>query len=199
MASDEGKLFIGGLSFDTNEQNLEQLFSPYGDIAEVVVVKDRETQRSRGFGFITYRRPEDAKDAMRAMNGEVSGGQSSIPPNPQITGIDARAPAGDICRHVPPPHLPTPGLLSYQTCFQQPCTWGAHRQQLGCSKGGWELGKPAAPGPGEKLFQAQSVIPRHPHWAVALNAALLGVRIASPGQQRGCRSVAQAADMIAWS
>lgn len=31
---DEGKLFIGGLSFDTNEQNLEQLFSPYGDIAE---------------------------------------------------------------------------------------------------------------------------------------------------------------------
>lgn len=34
MASDEGKLFIGGLSFDTNEQNLEQLFSPYGDIAE---------------------------------------------------------------------------------------------------------------------------------------------------------------------
>lgn len=37
----------------------------------VVVVKDRETQRSRGFGFITYCRPEDAKDAMRAMNGEV--------------------------------------------------------------------------------------------------------------------------------
>ncbi|KAH1181017.1 hypothetical protein KIL84_001951 [Mauremys mutica] len=75
MASDEGKLFIGGLSFDTNEQNLEQLFSPYGDIAEVVVVKDRETQRSRGFGFITYRRPEDAKDAMRAMNGESVDGR----------------------------------------------------------------------------------------------------------------------------
>lgn len=35
------------------------------------MVKDRETQRSRGFGFITYCRPEDAKDAMRAMNGEV--------------------------------------------------------------------------------------------------------------------------------
>ncbi|CAM2110043.1 unnamed protein product [Caretta caretta] len=75
MASDEGKLFIGGLSFDTNEQNLEQLFSPYGDIAEVVVVKDRDTQRSRGFGFITYRRPEDAKDAMRAMNGESVDGR----------------------------------------------------------------------------------------------------------------------------
>lgn len=40
MASDEGKLFIGGLSFDTNEQNLEQLFSPYGDIAEGENVSD---------------------------------------------------------------------------------------------------------------------------------------------------------------
>ncbi|KAK9404120.1 cold-inducible RNA-binding protein-like [Crotalus adamanteus] len=71
----QGKLFIGGLSFDTNEQNLEQLFSPYGDIAGGVVVKDRETQRSRGFGFITYCHPEDAKDAMRAMNGESVDGQ----------------------------------------------------------------------------------------------------------------------------
>ncbi|XP_038603878.1 cold-inducible RNA-binding protein-like isoform X1 [Tachyglossus aculeatus] len=73
--ADEGKLFIGGLSFDTNEQSLEQLFAPYGEISEVVVVKDRETQRSRGFGFITYRRPEDAKDAMRAMNGESVDGR----------------------------------------------------------------------------------------------------------------------------
>uniref|UniRef100_A0A2K5DGJ2 RRM domain-containing protein n=1 Tax=Aotus nancymaae TaxID=37293 RepID=A0A2K5DGJ2_AOTNA len=50
MASDEGKLFIGGLSFDTNEQLLEQHFLKYGQISEVVVVKDRETQRSWGFG-----------------------------------------------------------------------------------------------------------------------------------------------------
>ena len=40
MASDEGKLFVGGLSFDTNEQSLEQVFSKYGQISEVVVVKD---------------------------------------------------------------------------------------------------------------------------------------------------------------
>lgn len=46
--------------------------SPFPLLSSVVVVKDRETQRSRGFGFITYCRPEDAKDAMRAMNGEVS-------------------------------------------------------------------------------------------------------------------------------
>ncbi|XP_073403296.1 cold-inducible RNA-binding protein B-like isoform X2 [Dendrobates tinctorius] len=75
MSSDEGKLFIGGLSFDTDEQNLEQVFSKYGQVAEVVVVKDRETKRSRGFGFVTFENPEDAKDAMEAMNGKSVDGR----------------------------------------------------------------------------------------------------------------------------
>ncbi|KAG8594530.1 hypothetical protein GDO81_001236 [Engystomops pustulosus] len=74
-SSDEGKLFIGGLSFDTDEQNLEQVFSKYGTVCEVVVVKDRETQRSRGFGFVTFENPEDAKDAMQAMNGKSVDGR----------------------------------------------------------------------------------------------------------------------------
>ncbi|KAG9350618.1 hypothetical protein JZ751_024507 [Albula glossodonta] len=69
--SDEGKLFVGGLSFDTNEQSLEDVFSKYGQITEVVVIKDRESQKSRGFGFITFENPDDAKDAMLAMNGKV--------------------------------------------------------------------------------------------------------------------------------
>ncbi|CAO2641476.1 Cold-inducible RNA-binding protein [Lemmus lemmus] len=75
MASDEGKLFVGGLSFDTNEQALEQVFSKYGQISEVVVVKDRETQRSRGFGFVTFENIDDAKDAMMAMNGKSVDGR----------------------------------------------------------------------------------------------------------------------------
>ncbi|XP_063003221.1 cold-inducible RNA-binding protein isoform X1 [Elgaria multicarinata webbii] len=75
MASDEGKLFVGGLSFDTNEQALELVFSKYGQIAEVVVVKDRETQRSRGFGFVTFENIDDAKDAMMAMNGKSVDGR----------------------------------------------------------------------------------------------------------------------------
>nr|BAB92956.1 cold inducible RNA-binding protein beta [Dryophytes japonicus] len=74
-SSDEGKLFVGGLSFDTEEQNLEQVFGKYGQISEVVVVKDRETQRSRGFGFVTFENPEDAKDAMEAMNGKSVDGR----------------------------------------------------------------------------------------------------------------------------
>uniref|UniRef100_A0A8C6ATI1 Cold-inducible RNA-binding protein n=1 Tax=Monodon monoceros TaxID=40151 RepID=A0A8C6ATI1_MONMO len=85
MASHEGKLFIGGLSFDTNEQSLEQVFSKYGQISEVVVVKDRETQRLRGFGFVTFENINDAKDAMMATNGKseegtaATGGASSSP------------------------------------------------------------------------------------------------------------------------
>ncbi|KAM6963441.1 RNA-binding protein 3-like [Aplochiton taeniatus] len=75
MSSDEGKLFVGGLSFDTNEQSLEDVFSKYGQISEVVVIKDRETQRSRGFGFVTFDNPDEAKDAMLAMNGKSLDGR----------------------------------------------------------------------------------------------------------------------------
>ncbi|XP_017695134.1 PREDICTED: RNA-binding protein 3-like [Lepidothrix coronata] len=75
MAAEEGKLFVGGLNYDTDEQGLEQHFSSFGPIAEVVVVKDRETQRSRGFGFVTFTNPEHASDAMRAMNGECLDGR----------------------------------------------------------------------------------------------------------------------------
>ncbi|XP_041912677.1 cold inducible RNA binding protein b isoform X2 [Alosa pseudoharengus] len=73
--SDEGKLFVGGLSYDTNEQSLEEAFSKYGTISKVDVIRDRETDRSRGFGFVTFENPEDAKDAMFAMNGKSVDGR----------------------------------------------------------------------------------------------------------------------------
>uniref|UniRef100_A0A8I5NA94 RNA-binding protein 3 n=1 Tax=Papio anubis TaxID=9555 RepID=A0A8I5NA94_PAPAN len=75
MSSEEGKLFVGGLNFNTDEQALEDHFSSFGPISEVVVVKDRETQRSRGFGFITFTNPEHASVAMGAMNGESLDGR----------------------------------------------------------------------------------------------------------------------------
>uniref|UniRef100_A0A8C5Y7M0 RRM domain-containing protein n=1 Tax=Microcebus murinus TaxID=30608 RepID=A0A8C5Y7M0_MICMU len=58
MSSEEEKPFVGGLNFNTNEQVLEDHFSSSGPISEAVVVKDRETQRSRGFGFITFTNPD---------------------------------------------------------------------------------------------------------------------------------------------
>ncbi|KAI5138907.1 Rna-Binding Protein 3 [Manis pentadactyla] len=69
------ELFVGGLNFNTDEQALENHFSSFGPITEVVVVKDRETQRSWGFGFITFTNPEHASDAIRAMNGESLDGR----------------------------------------------------------------------------------------------------------------------------
>uniref|UniRef100_A0A8C9CSL6 RNA-binding protein 3 n=1 Tax=Phocoena sinus TaxID=42100 RepID=A0A8C9CSL6_PHOSS len=72
MSSEEGKLSVGGLNLNTDEQALQDHLSSFGPISEVVVVKDRDTQRSWGFGFTN---PEHASDAMRAMNGESLDGR----------------------------------------------------------------------------------------------------------------------------
>ncbi|KAL3041210.1 hypothetical protein OYC64_019420 [Pagothenia borchgrevinki] len=74
--SDEGKLFIGGLSFDTNEESLAAAFSKYGTIEKVDVIRDKETGNSRGFGFVKYDNAEDAKEAMDGMNGTSLDGRS---------------------------------------------------------------------------------------------------------------------------
>ncbi|XP_004713449.2 RNA-binding motif protein, X chromosome [Echinops telfairi] len=63
-----GKLFIGGLNTETNEKALEAVFGKYGRIVEVLLMKDRETNKSRGFAFVTFESPADAKDAARDMN-----------------------------------------------------------------------------------------------------------------------------------
>ncbi|KAJ8270077.1 hypothetical protein GJAV_G00110070 [Gymnothorax javanicus] len=74
--SDEGKLFVGGLNFDTTEESLELAFSKYGNISKIDVIRDRETHRSRGFGFVTFENPDDAKDALEGMNGKTVDGRA---------------------------------------------------------------------------------------------------------------------------
>ncbi|XP_054610760.1 cold inducible RNA binding protein a isoform X2 [Dunckerocampus dactyliophorus] len=74
--SDEGKLFVGGLNFTTNEDSLAGAFGKYGTIEKVDVIRDKETGRSRGFGFVKYENVEDAKDALEAMNGKTLDGRS---------------------------------------------------------------------------------------------------------------------------
>uniref|UniRef100_A0A3P9L589 RRM domain-containing protein n=2 Tax=Oryzias latipes TaxID=8090 RepID=A0A3P9L589_ORYLA len=71
-----GKLFIGGLSFETNEDSLAAAFGKYGTIEKVDVIRDKETGRSRGFGFVKYDNVEDAKDALDAMNGKTLDGRA---------------------------------------------------------------------------------------------------------------------------
>lgn len=57
MQSDSGKLFIGGISWDTNEERLKEYFSSFGEVVEAVIMKDRTTGRARGFGFVVFSDP----------------------------------------------------------------------------------------------------------------------------------------------
>jgi cold-inducible RNA-binding protein len=70
------KLFVGGLSWGTNDDTLREAFSRFGSISEARVIMDRETGRSRGFGFITFDDDHDAVNAMNEMNGKEIDGRS---------------------------------------------------------------------------------------------------------------------------
>jgi len=70
------KLFIGGLSWDTDDSGLQEAFKSFGDIKEATVITDRETGRSRGFGFVTFANPADASSAIEAMDGAMLDGRS---------------------------------------------------------------------------------------------------------------------------
>lgn len=63
------KLFVGGLSWDTTDDGLRQAFAVHGKITEAKVITDRDTGRSRGFGFVTFAQDQDAKTAISKMNG----------------------------------------------------------------------------------------------------------------------------------
>ena len=70
------KIFVGGLSWDTNDQGLQQAFSRFGDIEEAVVIQDRETGRSRGFGFVTFDSEDAVQTAVSEMNGTELDGRT---------------------------------------------------------------------------------------------------------------------------
>ncbi len=64
----ETRLFVGNLSFKVTEDDLLDIFSPYGDVMQVRIINDRETGRPRGFGFVTMASEEEAHKAIEALN-----------------------------------------------------------------------------------------------------------------------------------
>ena len=70
------KLYVGNLSFDTTENDLQDLFSPFGPVSEVNLISDRATGRSRGFGFVTMATPEGAQAAIAGLAGKNIGGRN---------------------------------------------------------------------------------------------------------------------------
>ena len=67
------KLYVGGLSWNTDSAGLEKAFASFGAIEEAKVVTDRETGRSRGFGFVTFANPEDAEKALTLNGTQLDG------------------------------------------------------------------------------------------------------------------------------
>jgi len=68
------KLFVGGLSWDTTDQSLRAAFERFGPVSEAKVITDRDSGRSRGFGFVTFDEAEHADAAIAELNGaEIDG------------------------------------------------------------------------------------------------------------------------------
>lgn len=63
------KLFVGGLSWNTNDSSLREAFEVFGEVTDAKVITDRETGRSRGFGFVTFSDAGDANSAIEQMDG----------------------------------------------------------------------------------------------------------------------------------
>lgn len=72
------KLFVGKLSFDTTDQSLNDLFSTYGTVASATVIKDRDTNRSRGFGFVEMTDLKAAQKAIAELDGKEFEGMNIV-------------------------------------------------------------------------------------------------------------------------
>ena len=70
------KLFVGNLSFNTTENDLQDAFAAHGQVVEATLMMDRMTGKSRGFAFVTYSSPEEAQKAVEAMNGAQVDGRA---------------------------------------------------------------------------------------------------------------------------
>jgi len=69
------KLYVGNLPFDVNSDDLEQMFAEFGEVTSSQVISDRETGRSRGFGFVELADDDSGRKAIEEMDGKDSGGR----------------------------------------------------------------------------------------------------------------------------
>ncbi|NP_001158364.1 musashi homolog 2 [Saccoglossus kowalevskii] len=113
IPNDPGKMFIGGLSWQTTPDGLREYFSKFGEVTECMVMRDQATKRSRGFGFITFRDPASVEKVLAQAAHELD--QKKIDPkvafpkrsHPKVTrtkkifvgGLSANTTADDIKNH----------------------------------------------------------------------------------------------------
>eukprot|EP00252_Welwitschia_mirabilis_P024575 TRINITY_DN7337_c0_g1_i3.p1 TRINITY_DN7337_c0_g1~~TRINITY_DN7337_c0_g1_i3.p1 ORF type:complete len:123 (+),score=28.74 TRINITY_DN7337_c0_g1_i3:239-607(+) len=87
------RIFVAGLPYSIDNQTLKDAFSSFGNVTDAKIVLERETGRSRGFGFIKFSSPEDADAAITGMDGKEIGGRTirvSVAQEPSFGGGRAR-------------------------------------------------------------------------------------------------------------
>ncbi|GFP83656.1 heterogeneous nuclear ribonucleoprotein 1 [Phtheirospermum japonicum] len=87
METDQGKLFVGGISWDTNEERLKEYFGAYGEVVEAVIMRDRTTGRARGFGFVVFSDPAAAERVVKEkhmIDGRTVEAKKAVPRDDQI-------------------------------------------------------------------------------------------------------------------
>lgn len=75
---DNNRLFVGNLSWSLTSQGLKDLFAKFGEVVDAVVISDRATGRSRGFGFVTFAKAEEAAKAKEEMNNQEVEGRAIV-------------------------------------------------------------------------------------------------------------------------
>ena len=70
------KVFVGNLSFQTTDNDLNDLFAQFGEVESVSIITDRDTGRSKGFGFVEMSNDQEAQTAITALNAKESGGRA---------------------------------------------------------------------------------------------------------------------------
>ncbi|XP_073141137.1 uncharacterized protein [Henckelia pumila] len=86
METDQGKLFIGGVSWDTDEDRLKEYFGAYGQVVEAVIMRDRTTGRARGFGFVVFADPAVAERVVKekhTIDGRTVEAKKAVPRDDQ--------------------------------------------------------------------------------------------------------------------
>ncbi|KAB2609458.1 glycine-rich RNA-binding protein 4 [Pyrus ussuriensis x Pyrus communis] len=105
------KLFIGGVSYQTDDQSLREAFQKYGEVVDARIIMDRESGRSRGFGFVTFTSNEEAASALEALDGQELHGRrvrvnyATERPRPSYNnygdGQNSYAPGGGFSNYAP--------------------------------------------------------------------------------------------------
>jgi len=76
MDQNNNKLFVGGISWDTNDESLKAFFSKVGEVVDAIIVKDKRTGKSKGFGFVTMSSEEEATKALETLNNQELDGRT---------------------------------------------------------------------------------------------------------------------------